>query len=355
MTERYLLFDSGCSVCTRLAEDIERASDGWLMARSLRDPEVKTLLDAAQPGWRWEPTLLEVTDGRPRVFTGIAMRLKLLHGVGVKRAWRILGLITNEVSRIAETQPINSQRRLFMKRTGFLLAGVVLSSRFLPTTVHAQREDPRKTGNPGKVPQSEGVIAYEIEEITGGLLVHFTHTKKERSGTVQIQGLTVSQTSVDLVRSSFVIGFVLDRANASFTFKDNAGYIAHFVFADGVWKADDPDARRYIESNTSDISLAAAICSDFELPPTRVTTQSEITAAVSCPCSSGSNYVRGTSGISTYRSLACEYATNDANGKCTNSYCIGCCRLLSCDCACIVGDYVCSCGRIGYYCAGQCT
>jgi hypothetical protein len=49
------------------------------MARSLRDPEVKTLLDAAQPGWRWKPTLLEVTDVQPRVFTGIAMRLNLLH------------------------------------------------------------------------------------------------------------------------------------------------------------------------------------------------------------------------------------------------------------------------------------
>jgi hypothetical protein len=44
---------------------------------------VKTLLDAVQPGGRWEPTLLEITDGRPRVFTGIAMRLKLLHGGGL--------------------------------------------------------------------------------------------------------------------------------------------------------------------------------------------------------------------------------------------------------------------------------
>jgi hypothetical protein len=70
--QRYLLFDSGCSVCTRLAEDIERASDGWLMARSLRDPEMKVLLDIARPGWRWEPTLLEVADGQPRIFlTGV--------------------------------------------------------------------------------------------------------------------------------------------------------------------------------------------------------------------------------------------------------------------------------------------
>jgi hypothetical protein len=101
MTERYLLFDSGCSVCTRLAEDIEQASDGWLMARSLRDPDVKTLLDAARPGWRWEPTLLEVTDGRPRVFTGIAMRARMALGLGPRRAWRVVRLVYRTGSGLA--------------------------------------------------------------------------------------------------------------------------------------------------------------------------------------------------------------------------------------------------------------
>ena len=80
--QRYLLFDSGCSVCTRLADEIECASDGWLAAHSLRDPDVKTLLDAAKPGWHWAPTLLEVQDGRPRVFTGLQMRARMALGHG---------------------------------------------------------------------------------------------------------------------------------------------------------------------------------------------------------------------------------------------------------------------------------
>jgi predicted DCC family thiol-disulfide oxidoreductase YuxK len=118
MRQRYLLFDSGCSVCTRLAEDIERASDGWLAARSLRDPDVKTLLDAAQPGWRWEPTLLEVTDGRPRVFTGIAMRARMALGLGPRRAWRVLQVMQRVIVPQSVHAPVPTARRRFLQRTG---------------------------------------------------------------------------------------------------------------------------------------------------------------------------------------------------------------------------------------------
>ena len=50
--ERYLLFDSGCTLCTGLAHDIERESGGQLIARSLREAEIKALLDQTRPGWR---------------------------------------------------------------------------------------------------------------------------------------------------------------------------------------------------------------------------------------------------------------------------------------------------------------
>lgn len=45
--ERFLLFDSGCAVCSELAREIEHESGGWMMVRSLRDldpfKEVKAL------------------------------------------------------------------------------------------------------------------------------------------------------------------------------------------------------------------------------------------------------------------------------------------------------------------------
>ncbi len=49
---RYLLFDSGCACCTKLAQDIERETGGWVRARSLRDAEMHVLLNCARPGWR---------------------------------------------------------------------------------------------------------------------------------------------------------------------------------------------------------------------------------------------------------------------------------------------------------------
>lgn len=37
----YLIFGSGCSVCTEIACSIEQETEGLLTARSLRDPEIQ--------------------------------------------------------------------------------------------------------------------------------------------------------------------------------------------------------------------------------------------------------------------------------------------------------------------------
>gem|GEM_PF-6597108 len=48
MSERWLLYDAGCSVCAVLAREMETLSGGRLRVRSLRDPEVRALLDRSQ-------------------------------------------------------------------------------------------------------------------------------------------------------------------------------------------------------------------------------------------------------------------------------------------------------------------
>jgi len=77
MTERWLLYDAGCSICAALAREVETLSGGRLRVRNLRDPEVQARLDRARPGWRWEPMLLEIEGERVRVFTGLGMRARL--------------------------------------------------------------------------------------------------------------------------------------------------------------------------------------------------------------------------------------------------------------------------------------
>jgi len=78
MAKRWLLYDAGCSVCAALAWEVEALSGGRLQVRSLRDPEVQALLDRARPGWRWEPMIVEIEGKRVRVFTGLAMRARLV-------------------------------------------------------------------------------------------------------------------------------------------------------------------------------------------------------------------------------------------------------------------------------------
>ena len=43
--ERYLLFDSGCSLCSNLAQSVQAESNGMLTARSLREPAIQTILN----------------------------------------------------------------------------------------------------------------------------------------------------------------------------------------------------------------------------------------------------------------------------------------------------------------------
>jgi len=50
MSERWLLYDAGCSVCAALAREVETLSGGRLRVRNLRDPEVQAMLDRARPG-----------------------------------------------------------------------------------------------------------------------------------------------------------------------------------------------------------------------------------------------------------------------------------------------------------------
>ncbi|WP_201386454.1 hypothetical protein [Ktedonobacter sp. SOSP1-52] len=47
--QRYLLFDAGCLVCNSVAQAIEKAAEGWLVARSLSDQEVQKQLAQAKP------------------------------------------------------------------------------------------------------------------------------------------------------------------------------------------------------------------------------------------------------------------------------------------------------------------
>lgn len=86
---RYLLFDSGCATCTDVARSVEPETGDWLTARSLHEEEVQKQLSKARPDWKWEPGLLEIEGDRALLFTGLQMKMRLLVGLGPRKAARI--------------------------------------------------------------------------------------------------------------------------------------------------------------------------------------------------------------------------------------------------------------------------
>ncbi len=55
----------------------------------------------------------------------------------------------------------------------------------------------------------------------------------------------------------------------------------------------------------------------------------------------GNDWVNGEAYGGLTKSYLCELAERDANNKCTNGWCLGCCQLLSCDSYCLEGDFAC--------------
>ncbi len=123
--KRYLLFDSGCCQCSKIAESIEQEAGGKLTIRSLRDPAVKELLDRERPGWKWEPMLVEEKSDKVRIYAGRALARRLLMVLGPRRAWGIVRLM----SETRPPQNISDGRREFMKKAGIS----ALSLLFLPS------------------------------------------------------------------------------------------------------------------------------------------------------------------------------------------------------------------------------
>lgn len=121
--KHFLLFDSGCSICTDLANDVERESGGILIARSLRDQEIQALLDQTSPGWTFEPMLLEVDQDRVKMSKGIAMRMRIFALLGPQRTYRV-GKIMHQTG--ISILGLNMPRRAFLRQGVTILAGITL-------------------------------------------------------------------------------------------------------------------------------------------------------------------------------------------------------------------------------------
>ena len=116
--KRYLLFDSGCCGCSKIAKSIEQEAGDKLTIRNLRDPEVREMLDRELPKWKWEPMLVEEKNEKVRIYTGRALSRRLLLVLGPRRALHI----TEMMGAPLKKQTDITGRRAFLRQGTTLLA-----------------------------------------------------------------------------------------------------------------------------------------------------------------------------------------------------------------------------------------
>jgi hypothetical protein len=116
--ERYLVFDAGCSVCSRLAQTVQEAVGDQLEAINIREDKARTLLATAFPdGWAHAPYLVTVHHGTVQAQTGLSGAVRLALLMGPRKAWHVWRLArqSGAVLPTAPVGPLNPARRQLLK------------------------------------------------------------------------------------------------------------------------------------------------------------------------------------------------------------------------------------------------
>ncbi len=359
--KRYLLFDSDCSRCSRLAAGIARQSDGRLSVRSLRDPQMQDALTRGRPGWRREPTLLEIEGSKTYVFTGLTLRAQLLMVLGPRRAWRVAQLVARERTPLGD---VDESRRALIKRGAALAAAVAGLALLGPAPARAQAEPDSvevasASRRPGPYSRKEGIESWKVNKTPSGAVVTFQHKKRRLSGEVQITYGGGGDTSTFVLsRDRERLQFAFNAERATFAGKDAQGRATSGRFDQDRNRWDvDAESDQVFHDSEQDFRIGLAITSDLAPRPRNRADEStqQVAPASTCPCTR--EYRQRGEGDGSARSLACEAAVEKVHYECITQWCWGCCQLVGedCDCGCWIADYVCHCGRSGDPCAGPCN
>lgn len=275
-----------------------------------------------------------------------------------------------ETDQFIRESAISLSRREFLRSAAFL--GTILNSRYM-SSVTILSAPSLLLINPASVEQHslrEGVTGYTIRRMDEAFEIQFAHMNPSLAGILRIYpDHRGSAVLLELVRSSvnLVISFNLYTTSPYFVIQRETDQQARFNLSEERWQGVRSKDHEMLIENATDVRIAMAIYADFEAATVeQIKSQQQRTTsgrhlpriiALNCPCSNDYT-VRGEGGGAA-RSLACQNAINDANTKCTNQWCWGCCGWIGqpdiCDCACAIGDYLCWCGKTGKYCYAQCS
>lgn len=89
----YLLFDSGCGKCSKLAQAVQKITG--VQAVNLRGRQARAWLEKVYPdGYKWRPYLVQVNmEGDVKAYSGAGMAAKLANLCGPQKAMEALNVM----------------------------------------------------------------------------------------------------------------------------------------------------------------------------------------------------------------------------------------------------------------------
>lgn len=167
MQRRILAYDASCASCSKVAAVVE--GDRRLEVKGLDDREVRRLLDAARPGWRFQPTLICVDGDHVEVFTGPRMATRLVMLIGPRKAGNVVKALGDEAPGDGAT------RRTALGR-GILATGTVLLGGLAASDPAAARST-TETVTPAMIGKIEGLREVQQASLVLGEVTRVTYAR----------------------------------------------------------------------------------------------------------------------------------------------------------------------------------
>ena len=235
------------------------------------------------------------------------------------------------------------------------MGGLILLAVISVAVVFAQSDVPV-----GPDASNLGVVDYKLRKNNKEMVVSFSHRESNKDGELRIKDLGENEGMLlEFSREGDILSISWNPEQGEFTLQDTNGQTAYFFFENQGWVSGTDESTTVLEKYQDDVKLIGAIFSDVDSkPPSSIATSDQSTDICTSPDSIAASDIccGGPQGFGecfrTTRSAACECATSNAGTDCWNNLCIGCCRWVGdCDCACLIEDYFCACGRHGYSCS----
>jgi hypothetical protein len=166
-THWILAFDSSCGRCIRMSASVAQACDGKLEVLPLSYPDiVRWRAMSLGPNPRWAPTLLRVSGGQVRAWTGISMTGPMIWTLGPRSTVRVLQALGRQQSEIVGNDVEPGAKGVLGRALLRLGSGILVAGGLILTGMLTVGPDPARSwakANSDRLPQTyDDFVGYSM-------------------------------------------------------------------------------------------------------------------------------------------------------------------------------------------------